>query len=129
MKISCIIAALNEEKQIANVLDAALKAKEKIPESALESQQQKMKNYKNAINSMTQEEIENPEVLEKQTSRLARISKGSGVPTTDIRMLIKQYKMLKEMLHSGKAMQEGAVLDQKTLMKMAKKFGKKKFHL
>ncbi len=31
MKISCIIAALNEEKQIANVLDAALKAKEKIP--------------------------------------------------------------------------------------------------
>ena len=115
--------------KIMSMIPGLGKAKEKIPESALESQQQKMKNYKNAINSMTQEEIENPEVLEKQTSRLARISKGSGVPTTDIRMLIKQYKMLKEMLHSGKAMQEGAVLDQKTLMKMAKKFGKKKFHL
>ncbi len=99
--------------------------KAKIPEKALETQQEKMKNYKNAINSMTQQEIENPEIIEKETSRMQRIAKGSGTSTTDIRMLIKQYRMLKEMLHSGKAMEEGKI-DNKMLMKMAKKFGKKR---
>ena len=73
---------------------------------------------------MTQEEIENPEIMEKETSRIQRISKGSGVSTTDIRNLIKQYKLLKEMIKSGKS-NESDVMDQKTLMKMAKKLGKK----
>ena len=72
---------------------------------------------------MTQEEIENPEILEKQTSRIQRISKGSGVSTSDIRMLLKQYKMLKELASSQKII-EGGGLDQKTMMKLAKKFGK-----
>ncbi|MEK6927500.1 MAG: signal recognition particle receptor subunit alpha [Nanoarchaeota archaeon] len=101
--------------------------KAKIPDSALELQQQKTKNWKNAINSMTQKEIENPEILEKETSRIARISKGSGVSSSDIRALIKQFRMLKEMLHSSSGMQEGQ-MDQKTMMKMARKFaGKMKF--
>ncbi len=102
--------------------------KAKISPEQLEQQQQKMKNYKNAINSMTKEEIENPGVLEKQTSRLSRIAKGSGTSTSDIRMLIKQYKMLNEMIKSQSAMQDGK-MDQKTLMKMARKFGKKRFKL
>ncbi|MGV8142395.1 MAG: signal recognition particle receptor subunit alpha [Candidatus Pacearchaeota archaeon] len=110
--------------KILGMIPGLGKAKEKITEEQMAQQQQKMKNYKNAVNSMTQYEIENPEVIEKETSRMQRISKGSGVPTTDIRMLIKQYKMLKEMLHSGKAMESGQ-LDNKMLMKMAKKFGKK----
>ncbi|MSS74527.1 signal recognition particle protein [Candidatus Pacearchaeota archaeon] len=101
--------------------------KQKISPEQLEQQKQKMKNYKNAVNSMTQYEIENPEIIEKETTRMQRISKGSGVPTTDIRMLIKQYKMLKEMISSQSSMAEGK-LDNKLLMKMAKKFGKRKFH-
>lgn len=96
----------------------------KIPESALETQQEKMKNWKNAINSMTPEEIENPEVLEKQTSRMQRISKGSGVSVSDIRTLLKQYKMMKEMIKSQSAV-EGKPIDQKTMMKLAKKFAGK----
>ena len=99
--------------------------KAKIPEGKLEQQQKNMKGYKHAIDSMTKEEIENPEIMEKETSRLQRISKGSGVSTTDIRNLIKQYKMLKEMIQSGKSNSEESIMDQKTLMKMAKKFGKK----
>jgi len=74
---------------------------------------------------MTQYEVENPEILEKQTSRIQRIAKGSGTSTSDIRMLIKQYKMLQEMIKSGSGLAEGN-LDQKTMMKMAKKFGGKK---
>jgi signal recognition particle subunit SRP54 len=99
--------------------------KAKIPDEALQVQQEKVKKWKHCINSMTKEEIENPEILEKETSRMQRIAKGSGTSTSDIRMLIKQYRMLKEMISSQKAITEGGALDQKTMMKLAKKFGRK----
>jgi len=79
---------------------------------------------------MTLEEKENPDLLEKQTSRLSRISKGSGTTTGDIRQLIKQFKMIKDLAKGAKGL--GDILDpsqmsQKDMMKLAKKFGKKKF--
>lgn len=98
--------------------------KEKIGEEQLENQQNKVKRWKHAINSMTQEEIENPEILEKQTSRIQRIAHGSGTTTSEIRALIKQYRMLSEMIKSQSSLEEGK-FDQKTLMKLAKKFGKR----
>jgi signal recognition particle subunit SRP54 len=99
----------------------------KVPKSALEKQEQKMKNWKCAIASMTETEIENPEILEKQTSRIARIAKGSGTTTTEIRELLKQYKMLKEMMNMQSGLSDGNI-DPKMMQKMAKKFkGKIKF--
>ena len=99
--------------------------KAKIPEEAMQTQQEKVKHWKHAISSMTEEEIENPEILEKQTSRIQRISKGSGVPTSDIRTLLKQYKLLKEMIKSQSGVSDSGTLDQKTMAKLARKFGKK----
>ncbi|MDO8517154.1 MAG: signal recognition particle receptor subunit alpha [Nanoarchaeota archaeon] len=95
----------------------------KIPENVLQSQEGKVKHWKNAIDSMTEEEIENPEILEKQTARIQRISKGSGTTTGEIRELLKQYKMIKSMMTSGMAekAQEGG-LSQKDMMKLARKF-------
>jgi signal recognition particle subunit SRP54 len=98
----------------------------KIPEGMLESQEAKVAKWEHIVKSMTSEEKENPELLEKQTSRIARIAKGAGVPTSDIRSLLKQYKMLNEMIKSGVGnadMSQG--MDQKQMMKFAKKFGKK----
>ena len=92
----------------------------KIPKEALQKQEAKMKNWKSAISSMTETEIENPEILEKQTSRIARIAKGSGTTTTEIRELLKQYKMLKEMMGMQSGMQDGN-LDPKMMQKIAKK--------
>jgi signal recognition particle subunit SRP54 len=116
--------SLGSMDKILSLIPGLGKAKDKIPEGQLETQQEKVKRFKHAINSMTTEEIENPEILEKQTSRIQRIAKGSGTSTSDIRSLIKQYKMLKEMIKSQSSLTEGK-LDQKTMMKMAKKFGKK----
>ncbi len=101
--------------------------KAKIPENMLGAQEDKLKKWQHAINSMTQEEIENPEVMEKQTSRLSRIAKGSGTSTSDIRQLIKQYKMLKEIASGGDLsnMDPSQGLSQKQMMKLAKKFGRK----
>lgn len=100
-------------------------SKANIPQEAMGKQQDQMKRWKHAINSMTQHEIENPEILEKQTARIARIAKGSGTTTSEIRALIKQYRLLKEMITSQSKMVEGGSLDQKTMMKLAKKFGRK----
>jgi signal recognition particle subunit SRP54 len=97
-------------------------AANKIPKEALQKQEEKMKHYKHAIQSMTKEEIENPEIFDKQTSRIARVAKGSGTTTSEIRELLKQYKLLKEMLGMGdklQGLQEGKI-DKKMMQKMAK---------
>ena len=116
--------SLGSMDKILSLIPGLGKTKDKIPPKELASQQEKIKHFKHAINSMTKEEIENPDILEKQTSRIQRIAKGSGTSTSDTRALIKQYKMLKEMIKSQADLQSGT-LDQKTIMKLAKKFGKK----
>ena len=99
----------------------------KIPENMMESQQEKISKWEHIVKSMTPEERENPESLEKQTSRISRIAKGAGVNNSDIRALLKQYKMLNDMIKSGigtNASEEG-MLNQKQMQKLARKFGKK----
>lgn len=118
------MGSMGSMDKLLSLIPGMGKIKEKIPESALESQQSKVKNWKAAIKSMTNEEKENPEVLEKQTSRIQRIAKGAGITTSDVRMLIKQYRLIKDMLKSQSGLEEGK-LDQKTMMKLARKFGKK----
>lgn len=100
--------------------------KAKIPEGMLGTQEEKLKKWSHAIDSMTQEEIENPELLEKETARLKRIAAGSGTTTTDLRQLIKQYKLLKEFATGNISdIDPSQGLSQKQMMKLAKKFGKK----
>ncbi len=104
--------------------------KAKIPKEVLEKQESKMKRWKYAIQSMTKQEIENPGMFDKQTSRIQRVSKGSGTTTSEIRELLKQYKMMSELVKSQSSLEglEQGQIDQKTLQKMAKKFrGKMKF--
>ncbi|MFH1515745.1 MAG: hypothetical protein ABIG42_09840, partial [bacterium] len=102
----------------------------KIPEGAMETQQEKIKKWENILKSMTQEEKNNPELLEKQTSRIARVAQGAGVHNSDVRSLLKQYKMLNEMVKGGADMDMSQGMNQKQMMKLAKKFGKlKKFKM
>jgi signal recognition particle subunit SRP54 len=98
--------------------------KAKIPQEALDQQQAKVKRWKHAINSMTKKEIENPELLETDPGRIGRIAKGSGTSNAEIKALLKQYSLLKDMMKSQSSL-EGKPLDQKTMMKFAKKFSKK----
>ena len=73
---------------------------------------------------MTKEEIENPELFDKQTSRIQRVAKGSGTTTSEIRELLKQYKMINELMKSQSSMaglREGKI-DKKTMMKFARQF-------
>ena len=64
----------------------------------------------------------------KQTSRLGRVAKGSGTTTTEIRQLIKQYKILKELATGTGNLSQidpSQGISQKQIQKLAKKFGKK----
>jgi signal recognition particle subunit SRP54 len=102
--------------------------KVKMPENLMESQEERMKKWRFIIQSMTPEEKENPELLEKQTSRIQRIAKGSGTPASDVRALLKQYKILREFIKTGEQvdLSKGVQgISQKQLQKLAKKFGKK----
>jgi signal recognition particle subunit SRP54 len=104
----------------------------KLPQNLIETQQEKLKKWKYAIDSMTLEEINNPELLEKQTSRMARIAKGSGIAASDVRELISQYKLLRGMVSTKQDIDlekiqksrdlSGLGISQKQLKKLAKKF-------
>lgn len=87
----------------------------KLPKDLLEVQEGKLEKWRYAMDSMTKEELENPEILER--SRIERISTGSGVPTSEIRELLKQYKQSKKMVKMFK----GADSPQ-AMQKMMKKF-------
>ena len=72
----------------------------KLPKEVLDVQEDKLKHWKYCMNSMTKSELEEPEIISGE--RISRISKGSGVPTSEIRDLLKQYKMAKKMMSSIK---------------------------
>ncbi|MEK6856750.1 MAG: signal recognition particle receptor subunit alpha [Nanoarchaeota archaeon] len=72
----------------------------KLPKDVLDVHEDKLKHWKECMNSMTKKELEDPEILEG--SRIRRISLGSGVPASEIRDLLKQYRLAKKMMSSIK---------------------------
>lgn len=68
----------------------------KIPKEMLENQEVKLDKWKIAMQSMTKEELEDPDTID--AARVERISKGSGMNPSEIRELLKQYKQSKKMM-------------------------------
>jgi len=68
----------------------------KLPKEALQVQGDKLKAWKYLFQSMTKEELEDPEIL--TGDRINRIAKGAGRNASDIRELLKQYRMSKKMM-------------------------------
>ncbi len=56
----------------------------------------KMKRWLAIINSMTYEELDNPEIIDRR--RMKRIALGAGVEVEDVRELLKQYHTMKKLL-------------------------------
>lgn len=111
--------------KIKNMIPGLGKAK--IPDNMLESQQEKIAKWEHILKSMTKQERENPELFDKQTSRIGRVAKGAGVNNSDIRALLKQYKMLQDLVKGGmNDLDPSKGFSQKQMQKMMKKFGKKK---
>jgi signal recognition particle subunit SRP54 len=86
----------------------------KLPKEMLNVQEEKLEKWKIAMNSMTKEELEDPEIVDSQ--RIDRISKGSGTGAKDIRELVKQYRQSKKMVK----MMKGSGGDMNKMMKKFK---------
>lgn len=86
-----------------------------IPKEMLQGQEEKMESWKYIMESMTKEELENPEIV--RGNRLERISTGSGQEISDLRLLLKQYKQGKKMMK----MMKGSTGSEKDLQKMMQK--------
>ncbi len=104
-----------------------------VSDNVLQKEQEKVKRWQYAIDSMTIEEIENPEIMEKESSRLQRVARGSGTTIGELRQLLAQYKLLKSLIKQGKNLENLGPdmltsMSQKELMRFAKKF-RKKFRL
>lgn len=71
-----------------------------IPKEVLETQQERLEKWRYAMDSMTKQELENPEII--KVSRIDRIAKGSGVHASEVRQMLKQYNQTKKLLKQFK---------------------------
>ena len=60
----------------------------------------KLRKYRVIMDSMTYEELENPDII--KGSRIDRIARGSGMRPSDVRELLKEYSRMKSMMKSLK---------------------------
>ncbi|RLF12143.1 MAG: signal recognition particle protein [Thermoprotei archaeon] len=76
----------------------------KLPAEAMEVAEEKLERWSAVLKSMTKEEMEKPEILNK--SRIRRIARGSGVDPREVRELINQFnamkRMFKQLVRRGK---------------------------
>ena len=67
-----------------------------IDKNMVEESREKIQRYRIIMDSMTYEELENPEVI--KGSRIRRIAIGSGRSEDDVRALLKEYRKMKKMM-------------------------------
>jgi signal recognition particle subunit SRP54 len=67
-----------------------------LPKDMINVQQEKLEKWKFAMDSMTREELEDPEII--TIDRVERISKGSGIDSLEVRALLKQHKQSKKLM-------------------------------
>ncbi|RLF12701.1 MAG: signal recognition particle protein Srp19, partial [Thermoprotei archaeon] len=76
----------------------------KLPSEAMEVAEEKLERWSAILKSMTQEEMEKPEVINK--SRMRRIARGSGVDPREVRELIEHYhaarRFMKQIARRGR---------------------------
>ncbi|NJE42663.1 signal recognition particle protein Srp54 [Thermococcus sp. GR6] len=82
-----------------------------LPDDAVRVGEERLKKFKVIMDSMTEEELEHPEII--NYSRIKRIARGSGTSIQEVRELLHQYNQMKKMFKS---------MDKRKLSKMARKF-------
>ncbi len=87
----------------------------KLPKDMLEIQEDKLKKWKFAMDSMTKKELEDPDTITSE--RIDRIAKGSGISSSEVKELLKQYRQSKKVVKMFK----GA--DPRKMQQMLKKMG------
>lgn len=82
------------KKILSMIPGLGLKTPFDIDLSAREAEE-KISKWLAIINSMTYEELDNPEIIDRK--RMKRIALGAGVDVSDVRELLKQYQLVKKL--------------------------------
>jgi signal recognition particle subunit SRP54 len=91
-----MVAGMGPLKKLMSMLPMMPGMPDKIPDMEMYQTQERMKKFKTIMNSMTQEEMENPKII--KSHRIARISRGSGCEPKDVKELLKYYNQTRKML-------------------------------
>ncbi len=86
----------------------------KIPKEMLDMQEGKMRRWKIIMDSMTEQEMEEPSIIKR--SRLGRVAEGSGSRPEEVRELLTYYKRMKKMMKS--------MGDERRLRRLMKRMGR-----
>jgi len=78
---------------------------DQLPDDAMDMTEERMQDFGVIMDSMTDEELENPRVI--GASRVGRIARGSGKPEARIQELLEQHKMMERALKQFQGMGDG----------------------
>uniref|UniRef100_A0A7J2TH15 Signal recognition particle 54 kDa protein n=1 Tax=Archaeoglobus fulgidus TaxID=2234 RepID=A0A7J2TH15_ARCFL len=98
------IEAMNKLGPLKKVLEMIPLFGLKIGDEVIELTQEKMKKFKVIMDSMTEEELLNPRIID--SSRIRRIAIGSGTSPQDVKELLKYYETVKSFM---KRMKKGKI--------------------
>jgi signal recognition particle subunit SRP54 len=88
---------------------------DQLPDDAMDVTQDRMGTFDVVMDSMTEEELENPRVI--GASRIERIARGSGTDEETVRELLEQHRMMRRTLDQLQGMGQG------DMQRMMNKFG------
>jgi signal recognition particle subunit SRP54 len=78
---------------------------DQLPDDAMDVTEERMRDFEVIMDSMTEDELENPRQV--GASRTRRIAKGAGRPEERVRELLQQHKMMERTLKQFQGMGEG----------------------
>jgi len=88
---------------------------DQLPDDAMDVTQERLRTFEVVMDSMTEEELENPRVVGKE--RTVRIARGAGVEEDLVRDLLEQHRMMERTLKQFQGMGDG------DLQRMMRKMG------
>ncbi len=88
-----------------------------LPEDVIGQSEKKLKSFESAVLSMTPAERTDPALM-KESTRQARVAKGSGMKESDVRELVQQFEKTQKMIKDVKK-------NKGLLSKLSKQFGGK----
>jgi signal recognition particle subunit SRP54 len=91
---------------------------DQLPDEAMDMTQDRMRTFEFIMDSMTEDELENPRSI--GASRMKRIAAGSGTEVDDVRELLEQYRMMARALKQFQGMGDA---DMERMMKQMQQGG------
>jgi signal recognition particle subunit SRP54 len=89
-----MISGMGPLSRVAEMLPGGMSGR--LKKVDMEETQDRMKKFRVIMDSMTNEERENPEMI--QASRIKRIARGAGVENKEVKEVLKYYNMTKRMM-------------------------------